>query len=78
MTRLRLGVVVVEEQPTFAATARYFDLLDHEQPDLEAYMAEVREFALNEYAPALLAGSTLSDERRRAQVTPLRLCGAHG
>jgi carboxypeptidase C (cathepsin A) len=52
--------------PTFAATARYFDLLDHEQPDLEAYMAEVREFALNEYAPALLAGSTLSDDRRNA------------
>lgn len=57
--------------PTFAATARYYDILDHEQPDLEAYMAEVREFALNEYAPALLAGSTLPDERRRALTARL-------
>jgi carboxypeptidase C (cathepsin A) len=57
--------------PTFAATARYFGVLDHEQPDLEAFMAEVRDFALNEYAPALLAGSTLSDERRQALLERL-------
>jgi carboxypeptidase C (cathepsin A) len=57
--------------PTFAATARYFGVLDHEQPDLEAFMAEVRDFALDEYAPALLAGSTLSDERRQALLERL-------
>lgn len=57
--------------PTFAATARYYGLLDHEQPDLEAFMAEARDFALNEYAPALLAGSTLADDRRQALLSRL-------
>jgi len=57
--------------PTFAATARYYGLLDHEQPDLKAFMAEVRDFALNEYAPALLLGSTLPDERRQALLARL-------
>lgn len=57
--------------PTFAATARYYDLLDHEQPDLEAFMAEVRDFAFNEYAPALLLGSSLPDERRQALLSRL-------
>jgi carboxypeptidase C (cathepsin A) len=57
--------------PTFAATARYYGLLDHDQPDLEAYMAEVREFALDVYAPALLAGSTLADDRRQALLQQL-------
>jgi carboxypeptidase C (cathepsin A) len=45
--------------------------LDHEQPDLKAFMAEVRDFALNEYAPALLLGSTLPDERRQALLARL-------
>ncbi len=51
--------------PTFAATARYHGLLDPTPPDLEAFMDEVREFALTEYAPALLLGSKLPDDRRQ-------------
>jgi len=57
--------------PTFAATARYHGMLDPTPPDLEAFMAEVRDFALNEYAPALLLGSRLPDEKRRAVLAGL-------
>jgi carboxypeptidase C (cathepsin A) len=57
--------------PTFAATARYHGLLDPEPPDLEVFMAEVRDFALNEYAPALLLGSRLPDVRRKALLDGL-------
>ena len=51
--------------PTFAATARYHGLLDPTPPDLEAFMDEARKFALTEYAPALLLGSKLPDDRRQ-------------
>ena len=57
--------------PTFAATARYHGMLDPTPPDLEAFMAEVRDFALNEYAPALLLGSRLPDEKRQAVLAGL-------
>ena len=57
--------------PTFAATARYHGMLDPTPPDLEAFMAEVRDFALNEYAPALLLGSRLPDEKRQAVLAAL-------
>jgi carboxypeptidase C (cathepsin A) len=57
--------------PTFAATARYHGALDPTPPDLEAFMAEVKDFALNEYAPALLAGNALPDDERRAVVAKL-------
>jgi carboxypeptidase C (cathepsin A) len=57
--------------PTFAATARYHGALNPTPPDLEAFMAEVKDFALNEYAPALLAGNTLPDDERRAVLAKL-------
>ena len=57
--------------PTFAATARYHGLLDPTPPDLKAFMAEARDFALNEYAPALLLGSRLPDEQRQAVLAGL-------
>ena len=46
--------------PTFAATAWYHDALEDKAEDFEAFMDEVEEFALNEYAPALLMGQRLS------------------
>ena len=59
-----------------AATARYHGALDPHPEDLEAFMAEAREFSLNVYAPALLAGSTLSDARRQEVLAGLsRLTG---
>lgn len=57
--------------PTFAATARYHGALDPTPPDLEAFMAEVKDFALKEYAPALLAGNALPDDERRGILAKL-------
>ena len=57
--------------PTFAATARYHGALDPQPENLQAFMQEVGDFALQEYAPALLMGDRLSDEARAAVVTKL-------
>ena len=51
--------------PSYAITARYLDRLPGGSPDdLEAFMAEVEAWSLNDYATALLAGGTLDPERR--------------
>ncbi len=57
--------------PTFAATARYHGALDPHPEDLQEFMSEVRDFAYNEYAPALLAGSRLSDADRQQVLAKL-------
>jgi carboxypeptidase C (cathepsin A) len=52
--------------PTYAATAWYHKKLPPElSGDLFKTLAEVEAFALNEYAPALLLGDRLPDDRRR-------------
>lgn len=62
--------------PTFAATARYHGALDPHPEDLEAFMAEARDFSYNVYAPALLAGSTLPAAQRQEVLAGLsRLTG---
>ena len=54
--------------PSYAITARYLDRLPGGSPDnLEAFMAEVEAWSLNEYATALLAGTTV-DPAKRARV----------
>ena len=51
--------------PSYAITARYLDALPGPNPpDLEAFMAEVEEWSLTDYATALLAGGTLDDATR--------------
>lgn len=47
--------------PTYAATGWYHGRVDREPwgGDIEAFLDEVREFALSEYLPALARGSTL-------------------
>lgn len=57
--------------PTFAATAWYHDALETRPDDLEALMAEVRAFAYDELAPALLKGSRLGEAERSAVLTKL-------
>ena len=53
--------------PTYAATAWYHHRLLGERPaDLHAFLHEVERFATTDYAQALLAGSELAPERRRA------------
>ncbi|HEX6898751.1 MAG TPA: peptidase S10 [Thermoanaerobaculia bacterium] len=52
--------------PTYAATAWYHKKLPPElSGDLFKTLAEVQDFALNDYAPALLQGDRLPDDRRR-------------
>ncbi len=57
--------------PTFAATARYHGALDPQPDNLQDFLQEVRNFALNEYAPALLLGSSLPDPQRRDVLAKL-------
>jgi carboxypeptidase C (cathepsin A) len=52
--------------PTYAATAWYHHKLSGEHPDLPAFLAEVEQFAMGEYAHALAAGSDLSEAERGA------------
>ena len=42
--------------PTYAATAWYHDALPERPADFDAFLAEVREFAANDYVPALFKG----------------------
>ena len=53
--------------PTYAATAWYHGRLEAPlQDDLYATLAEVEQFAMNDYALALLEGDGLDDDRRGA------------
>ncbi len=57
--------------PTFAATAWYHDALDNKPNDIEAFMEEVKKFAVEEYAPSLLAGSNLEGADRSSVLAGL-------
>ena len=52
--------------PTYAATAWYHKKLPGEHPNLEAFLTEVEQFALGDYARALAAGSALGSSERAA------------
>ena len=52
--------------PTYAATARYHKKLPQEHPDLDAFLKEVEEFAMGDYAHALAKGTDLSATDKRA------------
>jgi len=49
--------------PTYAATALHHGKIDPMPADRDAFLNEVRQFALQNYAPALLAGNRLTPER---------------
>ncbi len=57
--------------PTFAATAWYHHKLPGTPKDLQPLLAEVEHFAMNDYALALQAGSTLSPQARDAIAAKL-------
>jgi carboxypeptidase C (cathepsin A) len=59
--------------PTYAATAWYHHRLPGAQRELQPLLAEVEQFALHEYASALLEGSQLVPERRQAIAAQLHL-----
>ncbi len=52
--------------PTYAATAWYHHKLPNSHPDLAALLTEVEHFAMNDYALALGAGSSLPADQRHA------------
>lgn len=68
---MRIDLPHVMFLPTFASTANYHGALAIKHNDLPAFMAEVGDFALNEYAPALLMGNRLGDEKRRSVIARL-------
>ena len=57
--------------PTLAATAWYHDAIDDRPDDLQAFVREVERFAIDEYSPALMKGSTLSAGERSAVIAKL-------
>ena len=52
--------------PTYAATAWYHHKLPGSPPELAALLTDVEHFAMNDYALALAAGSTLPEAQRDA------------
>ncbi len=52
--------------PTYAATAWYHHKLPTQPGDLEGFLKEVEHFAMNDYAMALEAGTSLPTEQRQA------------
>jgi carboxypeptidase C (cathepsin A) len=57
--------------PTYAATAWYHHKLPVEHANLEAFLAEVEQFAMGDYARALAAGAALADADRAAIAAKL-------
>jgi carboxypeptidase C (cathepsin A) len=57
--------------PTYAATAFYHHKLPQQPGDLEPFLQEVEQFALGEYAQALMQGSRLDDARKQAVAEKL-------
>jgi carboxypeptidase C (cathepsin A) len=51
--------------PTYAATAYFHHKLPTQPAALEPFLAEVEQFALNEYMPALLQGSELPQPKKQ-------------
>jgi carboxypeptidase C (cathepsin A) len=52
--------------PTYAAVAWHYNLLKNRPADLNAFLDGARQFASNEYAAALMKGSTISDAEKQA------------
>ena len=52
--------------PSYAASAWYHNRLPARPADLESFLREVETFAMNEYLPALIAGSDLPADRSAA------------
>jgi carboxypeptidase C (cathepsin A) len=57
--------------PTLAATAWYHNALSDRPDDLAAFVREVEQFAVNEYAPALMKGAILSEGERASVISKL-------
>lgn len=69
--RFAMDLPYVLYLPTLAATTWYHDALDQKPDDLEAFVAEVERFAVDEYAPALMKGTALPAAERAALIGQL-------
>jgi carboxypeptidase C (cathepsin A) len=56
----------VTNLPTYAATAFYHRVLPQPQPDLEAFLRQVEDFASSEYLAALFKGDSLAADEQEA------------
>jgi carboxypeptidase C (cathepsin A) len=72
-SRIQDGSVMsyVSFLPSYAATAWYHDKVPNKPADLNAFLAEVRDFARNEYATALIEGNRMNPERKAAIIDKL-------
>ena len=57
--------------PTLAATAWYHEAIENRPADVAAFIEEVKAFAYDEYAPALLKGSRLGEAERKQVLAKL-------
>lgn len=57
--------------PSYATTAWYHDKLKNKNPDLEAFVEDLRRFTEEEYMPALFKGSRLSQEDKEGMAEKL-------
>ena len=57
--------------PTYAATARYHDKLNEVDSEFEAFMDEVKAFALGDYTLALMQGNAVPPDQRATIVQHL-------
>lgn len=57
--------------PTYAATAFYHHKLPQQPAALEPFLREVEQYAINDYASALMAGSRLDESRKQAVAQKL-------
>jgi carboxypeptidase C (cathepsin A) len=57
--------------PTFAATAFYHHKLPQQPAALEPFLREVEQYAMGDYAQALMAGSRLDDARKQTVAQKL-------
>jgi len=61
--------------PSYAATAWYHDKLPNKNPNLDAFIEEVRTFTEKEYMPALYKGGRLTDAEKVALAKKLHQYG---
>ena len=69
-------IAYVAALPSFAATAWYHKRVPNQPAELVPFLKQVEEYALGEYASALLQGSDLADARKQAVAD--KLCAFTG
>ncbi len=52
--------------PTYAATAWYHNRIENKNPDIYAFLDEIRSFTENEYTPALFKGDQISESEKQS------------